>query len=168
MEMSKDPDSAGSIEVVDFSERWADDFASLNYEWIEKFFTIEKHDREILDHPQTAVIDPGGKILMAVDNGKAVGTVALIPAGDLVLELIKMAVRPDHQGRGIGDLLIEASIASAREIGAIIVFLESHRSLGPALNLYRKHGFVETPIDPNSLYARADIRMQLALLPQDM
>lgn len=152
-----------NIEIVSFTDEWAGDFASLNYEWIEKYFAVEKHDKEVLDDPRTSVIDPGGEIYMAVVSGLAAGTVALIPAGDGVLELTKMAVSPEFQGMGIGDALMARCIEHARNTGVHTIWLESHTKLAPALSLYRKHGFVETPKDPNSLYSRADIRMQLAI-----
>lgn len=161
--------SKDDIAIVDFDPSFAKDFAELNYEWIGKFFNIEKHDREILDHPVTAIIDTGGAILMAVDHeGNAIGTVALIPAGDSVLELTKMAVKPSERGKGIGDLLFRASLQKARSMAADRIFLESHRSLEAAITLYRKYGFVETPLDPDSLYDRADIRMELDLSSQNM
>ena len=152
-----------NVDIVEFAEEWADDFASLNYEWIEEHFVAEQHDREILDDPATFVIGPGGQIFMAIVSGLAAGTVAMIPAGDGVLELTKMAVAPEFQGMGIGDKLMQRCIQYALEVGASKIFLESHTKLGPALSLYRKHGFVEVPGDPNSLYARADIRMELAI-----
>lgn len=148
------------MKIVKFNEDWAPDFGRLNYEWIEKYFAIEKHDREILDEPYRSVIEPGGQIFMAVDGSTAAGTVALIPAGDGVLELTKMAVSPEYQGRGIANLLMEACVEHAVSISTRVVFLESHRSLQPALALYRKFGFIEVPTDPNSEYARADIRME--------
>lgn len=157
-----------SVEIVEFSDEWAEDFASLNYEWIEKYFAVERHDREILDDPRWSVIEPGGQIFMAIVSGLAAGTVALIPAGDGVLELTKMAVSPEFQGMGIGNRLMERSIEYAWENGTKRVFLESHRSLGPAISLYRKFGFVEVPTDPNSEYSRADIRMELALVDANL
>ena len=152
-----------TAKILDFSDEWASDFASLNYEWIEKYFAVEEHDREILDDPKTFVIDPGGQIFMAIVSGLAAGTVALIPSGEGTLELTKMAVSPEFQGMGVGDKLMLRCIHYARDRGTATVFLESHTKLQPALNLYRKHGFVEVPSDPNSLYSRADIRMELAI-----
>jgi ribosomal protein S18 acetylase RimI-like enzyme len=152
-----------ALEVVDFEDKWAADFAALNYEWIEKYFAVERHDRDILDDPRGSVIDPGGQIFMAIADGEAAGTVAMIPAGDGVFELTKMAVAPGYQGRGIANYLMDSCIAFARSRGARLIFLESHRSLGPALSLYKKFGFREVATDPNSEYARADIRMELAL-----
>ncbi|MEP6786953.1 MAG: GNAT family N-acetyltransferase [Acidobacteriota bacterium] len=154
-----------NVQIVDFTDEWAEDFASLNYEWIEKYFVVEQHDREILDDPQKWVIDLGGQIFMAIVSGLAAGTVALIPAGASVLELTKMAVAPEFQGMGIGDKLMARCVEYAKEQGTRSVFLESHTSLQPALHLYQKHGFVEVPGDPDSLYSRADIRMELNFNP---
>ncbi len=155
-----------SLEIVDFSDDWAKDFAALNYEWIEKYFAVEEHDREILDRPREFVIDPGGQIFMAIIDGQAAGTVALIPDGEDIMELTKMAVSPNFQGLGIGGKLMARCIEYAKEPGIKTVFLESNRKLAPALNLYRKFGFVEVPGHPDSFYSRADIRMELDLTAQ--
>lgn len=155
------------IEVVEFADRWAADFARLNYEWIEKFFSVEKHDREILDNPKKWVLDAGGQIFTAVVAGRAAGTVAMIPASDRVVELTKMAVSPSFQRLGIGRQLMRRCIQFAEDRGFAKIFLETHSSLAPAISLYRKFGFVEVPSDPNSLYARADVRMELALMQSE-
>ena len=55
-----------NVEIVDFSDEWAEDFASLNYEWIEKYFSVEKHDQEILDDPQTFVNPLINSFFMAI------------------------------------------------------------------------------------------------------
>ena len=55
-------------------------------------------------------------------------------------ELLLIAVRPDHRGRGIGTALLQRFIAQARERGAARVFLEM-REGNPAESLYRRHGF---------------------------
>ena len=154
---------AAKIEIVEFSDEWAEDFAALNYEWIDKFFVAEKHDREILDNPRKFVIEAGGEIFMAIVADLAAGTVAMIPSGGQTMELTKMAVSPEFQGMGIGDNLVERCSTFAKTKGVQTIWLESHTTLAPALSLYRKHGFVEVPGDPNSLYSRADIRMELAI-----
>ncbi len=153
-----------NIEIVEFNDSFAADFARLNYEWIEKFFSVETHDREILDNPRKSVIEPGGQIFMAIVSGLVAGTVALIPPREGVLELTKMAVSPEFQGMGIANHLMQRSIDFAKANRTRLIFLESHRSLQPALALYRKFEFIEVPSDPNSEYARADIRMELVLM----
>lgn len=151
------------IRIVGFDERFAEDFGRLNYEWIEESYGIEQHDREVLDNPKESVVAPGGEIFFAVEDGRAIGTVAMIPFGDGAFELAKMAVAPEARGRRIGDRLMEACIEFARLSGAASIILESNTKQEAAIHLYRKFGFKETPLDPNSHFVRANIRMELAI-----
>jgi ribosomal protein S18 acetylase RimI-like enzyme len=41
--------------------------------------------------------------------------------------------------------------------------LVSNTRLGPALNLYRKHGFRDVALDPANGYSRADIQLELRI-----
>jgi ribosomal protein S18 acetylase RimI-like enzyme len=153
----------GSVQVVSYSDDYKDDFARLNYEWIAKYYTIEKHDHEQLDDPRKSTIDPGGQIFFALVDGKVAGTVAMIKTNDGEFELAKMAVSPEFQGYKLGDKLMIACIDFARDRGAQRIVLESNTRQIAAINLYRKHGFVEIPRDPNSQYVRSNIRMELVL-----
>jgi ribosomal protein S18 acetylase RimI-like enzyme len=151
------------VEIVGFDDRFAEDFGRLNYEWIEKSYGVEQHDHDVLDHPRTSVIEPGGEIFFAVDNEVAIGTVALIPLNANSFELAKMAVAPEARGRGIGEMLMAGCIEFARDSGAKSIILESNTKQEAAIKLYRKFGFVEIPLDPNSHFVRANIRMELAI-----
>ena len=152
------------VRIVTFERSLAKAFADLNYEWIERYFVIEDHDREILEHPTDYVIDRGGQIFFAMVGDQVAGTVALIDAAGESFELAKMAVSPAFQGKGIGDRLMEACIEHADASGKQRLFLLSNTKLGPAINLYRKHGFIETVLDGRSSYERVDIRMELDLV----
>jgi ribosomal protein S18 acetylase RimI-like enzyme len=75
-----------------------------------------------------------------------------------------MAVSPEARGLGLGDALMLAVLRFAKERGARRVYLVSNTKLGPALGLYRKHGFVTTrlgdEVSREAGYARADIEME--------
>ena len=152
-----------NVKIIPFEEQYAPDFAAINYWWLEKYFTIEQHDRIQLDDPYTTIIKPGGQIFFALVEGKAVGTVGLqVHNGDY--ELIKMGVLPEYKGLRIGEMLVDAAIDYAskkRNIKKII--LGSNTKLQAALHLYRKAGFKEIPPDPNSPYQRCDIWMEKVL-----
>ncbi len=105
------------VRIVEFEERYAKEFADLNYEWIEKAYTIEQHDREILDNPVTEIIAKGGQIFFAMVGDRAAGTVALIQMEGSGFELAKMAVSPEFRGRGLSKLLMEACIEYSRRAG---------------------------------------------------
>jgi ribosomal-protein-alanine N-acetyltransferase len=58
-------------------------------------------------------------------------------------EILTLAVAPDRRRRGTGVDLIEAAAATARERGAVRLFLEVGADNDPALRLYGRTGFVE-------------------------
>lgn len=143
-----------------FSDRLAASFRSLNEEWLNKYFVVEPKDVELLSDPKGTIIDPGGEIFFAEYNGAVVGTVALIPHGERVFELGKMAVTESAQGLGIGRALLEHCIAYARKNNAEKLFLYSNTKLGSAIHLYRSYGFIEIPLGESS-YVRTNIKMEL-------
>jgi len=55
-------------------------------------------------------------------------------------ELLLIAVRPEHRGRGLGAALLKRFIAAAEARGAARLFLEM-RDGNPADSLYRRAGF---------------------------
>ncbi len=142
----------------------ADAFRRLNAEWIAAYFELEAEDRRQLDDPVAAYIEPGGQILIAEQGGEQVGCVALAPDGSGAYELSKMAVSPALRGRGIGRLLLEATIEHARSLGATSLFLGSNAKLASAVHLYEELGFVH--VAPQTLhmpYERANVFMVLRL-----
>lgn len=150
------------VKIVPFEPKFAKDFAKLNYEWIEKLFKIEEHDRQILENPIESIIEPGGQIFVALIENEPVGTVALIKEGNS-FELAKMGVTNKNQGLKIGEKLMKACLQFTREVGINRIFLLSNRKLFPAITLYKKFGFKEIPLDPNNVYERANIQMELIL-----
>jgi ribosomal protein S18 acetylase RimI-like enzyme len=78
-----------------------------------------------------------------------------------------MAVAPAARGRGYGDLLMEASLAFAREIDSRRIVVVSNTVLSPAIRLYQKHGFVQVPLASDGRYRRANIRLELELSPTE-
>ena len=57
------------VRVVDYDSSMAATTSQrLNLEWIERWFTVERADEEILGDPETHVLKGGGLILMAVDR----------------------------------------------------------------------------------------------------
>ncbi|MGJ3247752.1 MAG: bifunctional helix-turn-helix transcriptional regulator/GNAT family N-acetyltransferase [Elainellaceae cyanobacterium] len=151
-----------NVEIIDYSPEFHADFRQLNYEWIEKHFTLEEADYQSLNYPDQKILQPGGHIYLAHHNGEIVGSCALIKMDDYTYELAKMAVKESARGRGIGWLLGQASIAKARELGAKTIFLESNTVLEPAINLYHKLGFQKVARHPSS-YERCNIQMELRL-----
>jgi putative acetyltransferase len=151
------------VAVVPFRPELAAAFASLNRDWIERFFRLEPTDLEVLGDPEGAIIEPGGQVFFALDGDVPVGTVAAARVSETVFELAKMAVAPSHQGRGLGERLGRAAIDFAWGAGARLLFLETNSRLSTAVRLYERLGFTHAVPPHPSQYARADVYMELRL-----
>jgi N-acetylglutamate synthase-like GNAT family acetyltransferase len=130
-------------------------------------FTSMDHWYDICSHN---ILENGGKVLLekfgaffARDNDGIIGTAALIKHDSKTYELAKMAVTEKAQGRQIGKKLAQAVINKARDCNADVLFLETNAKLIPAMNLYKKLGFIQTAFKTESKYRRATIKMELKL-----
>jgi DNA-binding MarR family transcriptional regulator/N-acetylglutamate synthase-like GNAT family acetyltransferase len=150
-----------TIRIISFEEQYASYFYEFNIEWLESFFYVEDYDREVLSKPQKYIIAPGGYIFFAKQNNEILGTVALLKKEEGIFELTKMAVPPIHQGKKMGQLLMQYCIDFAKENKFKKLFLYSHSKLANAIYIYRKYGFIEIEVEADSPYERSDIKMEL-------
>lgn len=150
------------VTIVKYNPVYHTAFKTLNEEWISTYFELEEADRQALENPDQYILNPGGKIFVALYHGEPVGVCALIKMNDpdYDYELAKMAVSPKAQGKNIGYLLGQSAIDEARKIGAKALYLESNTILKPAINLYYKLGFqkITGHVSP---YKRCNIQMSL-------
>ena len=157
----------GAIEssiIIDlFKEEYELDFEALNLQWIKKYFRVEEEDRKILENPKSYVIDRGGQIFFAINDGKAIGTAAMVLVEERIFELSKMAVDPKYQGLGIGRRIIDECIKFAKNHKAQEIFLITNDKLLPALELYRSSGFELDENYDDNRYERGNTKMKLSL-----
>ena len=147
------------IEIIDFSEDQKEAIKTLNYEWLEKYFRVEKNDVISLSNPKEEIIDKGGFIFYAKLNDEIVGTASLLKKNETIFELGKMAVSEKAQGHKIGTLLLEYCLNFAKQKQIKTLILYSNTKLESAIHLYRKYGFSEVELE-KGLYERADIKME--------
>ncbi|WP_030899432.1 GNAT family N-acetyltransferase [Streptomyces sp. NRRL F-5126] len=90
------------------------------------------------------------RVLAAVDGeGALLGTVAYVGEGGLFAEVARageaefrmLAVEPDARGRGVGEALVRACLARAREQGHGGVALSTQQTMAAAHRLYERLGF---------------------------
>jgi len=148
------------MDIVFFSPEFGKDFRQLNLDWLEEFFWVEAHDNEVLSNPESYIINKGGFVFFVLENDKVLGTAALMnePHG---WELSKMAIKKEHQGRGIGRQLLTYCIDFAKQKNWPGIMLYSNTKLKPAIVLYKSVGFKEIPLEKDNPYERADIKMEL-------
>jgi putative acetyltransferase len=153
------------VEIRHFAPGDETAFRELNHAWIASHFEVEEKDLEVLNDPVTYILRPGGALLMAVQDGVAIGTCALLPMGDGTFEVAKMTVSETHRGLGLGKKMLAHVIEYARATGAKRLYLETNSKLQTAIHVYESLGFTHLPVErvKPSPYARANVYMELWL-----
>ena len=149
------------IVIVGFNKKYSEQFFMLNKAWIEESWHLEDSDKKDLLNPDKIVLN-GGQIFFALENQKAIGTVAMIKSSDDRFELAKMTVKVNFRGKGIANMLMDECLKFAKENKAKEIFLISNDSLRIARNLYDKYGFKEVDLDSKK-YDRGNVKMRLTL-----
>jgi len=109
------------------------------------------------DHPGTVYYDASTDTLFELfqkprsvyyvaetEDGKIVGGGGIFPTEGLpedTCELVKMYLLPEERGKGLGGLIIEKCLQTAKEYGFAQVYIESMPELGQALKVYERFGF---------------------------
>jgi len=118
---------------------------------------IRKVFREFkIDRPGTVYFDPTTDDLyslfqtprsiywIALDGSEIAGGCGIFPTPALpegCAELVKFYLSSEYRGKGIGRMLMEKSIESARGLGFRQIYLESMPELGKAIGMYKTAGF---------------------------
>ena len=157
--------SKTGVNIRSFRPEDAAAFRKLNEEWIQRYFAMEPKDEASLADPHRNILARGGRIFLAVREGRPVGCCCLLALAPGEYEVAKMAVTEAEQRGGIGRQLLEHTIAHARASGAHRLYLETNSKLVPAIRLYESLGFRHLPPERvvPSPYARSNVSMELYL-----
>lgn len=102
------------------------------------------YDDPTTDHLYELFQKKGAMYNIAEVDGMIAGGAGVYPTEGLpesTCELVKMYLKPEARGQGLGRLLIEKCIEQAKELGYKSIYLESMPELKKALNVYAKFGF---------------------------
>jgi putative acetyltransferase len=106
---------------------------------------------------------PGGHLLIAWREGRAVGCVGLRPLEPGVCEMKRLYVRPEARGIGLGRELASAIVQRARAGGYSTMVLDTLRSMVEARVIYRSLGFLQRApyyANPQPDVAFMELRLQ--------
>lgn len=114
------------------------------------------HDFEVKNKNGTVYTDPTTDDLYALfktpksvlwvaeADDEIVGCCGIFPTENLpdgCTELVKFYIGKKGRGKGIGRLLLEKTIASAKDLGYSQIYLESIPEFSTAVSIYEKQGF---------------------------
>lgn len=146
------------MKVIEYQDKYKQDFIRLNLNWIENYFSLEEEDRRILDHIEEEIAS-GGMIYLALIDENVAAVCMAVPTGDNVWEICKLAADDRWKGHGAGSAVFKACMDYAVAHGAEKLTLISNSILTPALHIYRKFGFRQVEVDRTE-YARCDIQFE--------
>jgi putative acetyltransferase len=86
---------------------------------------------------------PEGGIILCREAAAYIACVAVRKISVEIAELKRMFVQPQYQGMGIGKILLQKSLALARQCGYKKIRLDTLNYMQPAIELYKAHGFYE-------------------------
>lgn len=154
------------LQLADYSPDLQSFYETHNRIWIQRNFILEETDIAALTDPQGQVLSKGGRIYIVRLGDYPVGGFSLLDEGSGNCQFSKMYVPEALHGHGIGNRLLPLAIEEARRLGFSQLYLLSNTRQEPAIHLYRKTGFSETPMSKadRAKFARANIRMAMPLV----
>ena len=82
--------------VISWDPAYRQAWYDLCYAWLDQYDLIEEEDLRILRDPYDAILNHGGQILLAVEDGALLGTLSLIPEG-AILYLSTQTYRDEYR-----------------------------------------------------------------------
>jgi len=90
-----------------------------------------------------------GECFIAENEEQTIGVYVLLPTRPQTVEIVNVAVAEEHQGKGIGKLLVSHAIRIAKTQGYKTIEIGTGNSSIGQLALYQKCGFRIVSVDHN-------------------
>lgn len=106
----------------------------------------------LLADPSKSIVEDyveKGDCFIAESEGEIIGVYVLLRTRPKTVEIVNVAVAEDHQGKGIGKLLVSDAIRVAKTQGYKTIEIGTGNSSIGQLALYQKCGFRIVSVDHN-------------------
>lgn len=141
-----------SREREDVRRLWLE-YLTWGNDGLEARFGFRLPVTETVEHDLAAAAKfapPDGRLLLAFQDGAAVGIGCMRRIGPDTAEIKRMYVQPECRGTGLGRSLLDHLLAAAGDAGYVRVRLDSPEFMTAAHGLYRSCGFAEIGPYPES------------------
>ena len=101
-------------------------------------------------------LNNNGDFEVIIHNNRIIGSYGIYKIDKYTCELRKMYLYEEYQGFGLGNKMLENSLAMAKKLGYKKVTLQTNSLLNKALKLYEKFGF---KISVEDVCERCDLAM---------
>lgn len=92
--------------------------------------------------------------MVAVWQGRVIGTGAIIPKADGVAEVVRMSVAVEMRRRGVARAILQALCGQARTLEMRQLVLETTETWQDAIAFYKNFGFKQTHLLNGDIYFR--------------
>ena len=119
------------MQIIPYQEKYRKEFIDLNTAWLERFYTVEPFDQDMMDRVDE-LVQSGGMVYFAVEDEKVLATCMTVPLSGDTWEMCKLAATGQYTGKGAGSAVFKACMDYAIDHGAKKLSLISCRALKPA------------------------------------
>lgn len=146
------------------SEKHLTSIRELSLEYAESLgfsLCFQNFDKELANLPGD-YSPPDGRLILALDENKPIGCVALRKLEKDICEMKRLYIKPEMRGIGLGEQLVRTVIDEAVKIGYMKMRLDTVPKMKEAIDLYSKIGFKEVgPYRENPIEGAMYMEMDL-------
>lgn len=136
------------MKVVEYNEKYKQDFIELNLGWINALFEVEPEDEKVLKNIEDYIKKGANAFFTLDDDDSVLACVFVEPLRDDMWEITKFAARNLGSGKGAGKLCFAEALKYAIKKGAKIFEIVTNIKCFKAIHIYESFGFkkIEEPI----------------------
>ena len=140
------------MEILEFQNKFTEDIKHVAFSALRGVGIMNKVGKVLTDRDEDLdrileIYRERGRFWVAVQNEKVIGTVGIKEIDNTTAKLKRMFILPDHQGRGVGRMLLDHALSFAKAQGYTKIILRTDKLMTGAHAFYEKNSFRRTGED---------------------